>query len=50
MLSLKTDGTREEQVINMLKTAIEKLRSLEIIVNNVGIITSNPSIEMGLGE
>ena len=47
---VKTDVTQEEQVTKMVGTAIEKFGSLEIIVNNAGIATLSPSVEMDLNE
>lgn len=50
VIPIKTDVTQEEHVTKMVRTAIEKLGSLEIIVNNAGIATLSPSVEMSLEE
>lgn len=50
VIPVKTDVSREEQVINMVKTAVEKFGSLEILVNNAGIASLSPSVDMGLEE
>ena len=34
----------------MVKTAVEEFGSLEILVNNAGIATLSPSVDMGLEE
>ncbi len=50
VIPFKADVSREDQVINMVHTTIEKLGSLEILVNNAGIAALNPSIDMSLEE
>lgn len=50
VIPVKTDVSQEKQVINMVKTAVEKLGSLEIIVNNAGIASISPSTDMSLEE
>jgi len=50
VIPVKTDVSQEKQVINMVNTAVEKLGSLEIIVNNAGIASISPSIDMSLEE
>jgi len=50
VIPIKTDVSQEEQVINMVKTAIEEFASLEILVNNAGIATLSQSIDMRLEE
>jgi NAD(P)-dependent dehydrogenase (short-subunit alcohol dehydrogenase family) len=50
VIPVKTDVTQEKQVTKMVRTAIEKLGSLEILVNNAGIATLSPSVEMRLEE
>ena len=50
VIPVKTDVTQEEQVINMVNTTIEKFGSLEILVNNAGIASLSPSIDMSLEE
>jgi len=47
---VKTDVSQEEQVIQMAKTAAERFGSLEILVNNAGIASLSPSVDMDLGE
>jgi NAD(P)-dependent dehydrogenase (short-subunit alcohol dehydrogenase family) len=50
VVPVKTDVSREEQVINMVNTAIEKFGSLEILVNNAGIASLSPSVDMNIEE
>ena len=50
VIPVKTDVSQQKQVINMVKTALEKLGSLEIIINNAGIASISPSIDMSLEE
>ena len=50
VIPVKADVSQEEQVINMVKTAIEKFGSLEILVNNAGIASLSPSVDMSLEE
>lgn len=50
VIPVKTDVSQEEQVINMVKTAIENFGSLEILVNNAGIASLSPSIDMSLED
>ena len=50
VIPVKTDVSQEEQVINMVKTAIEKFGSLEILVNNAEIASLSPSVDMSLEE
>ena len=50
VIPVKTDVTKEKQVINMVKTAVEKFGSLEILVNNAGVATLSPSVDMSLEE
>ena len=50
VIPVKTDVSQAEQVINMVKTAIEKFGSLEILVNNAGIASLSPSVDMSLEE
>lgn len=49
-IPVKADVSQEEQVINVVKTAIEKFGSLEILVNNAGIASLSPSVDMSLEE
>jgi len=50
VIPVKTDVSQEEQVINMVNTAIENFGSLEILVNNAGIASLSPSVDMSLEE
>lgn len=50
VIPFKTDVSKEEQVINMVKTAVDRFGSLEILVNNAGVAALNPSVEMPLKE
>jgi len=50
VIPLRTDVSREDQVINMVETAITNFGSLEILVNNAGIATISPSIDISLEE
>ena len=50
VIPVRTDVSHEEQVINMVNTAIEKFGSLEILVNNAGIASLSPSVDMALEE
>jgi len=47
---VKTDVSQEDQVINMVDTAITNFGSLEILVNNAGVATISPSIDISLEE
>jgi len=48
IVPVETDVTKEDQVINMVDTAVEELGSLEIMVNNAGIAVMEPSVDMPL--
>jgi len=50
VVPVKTDVSEEKQVINMVKTAIDEFGSLEILVNNAGIASLSPSVDMSLEE
>lgn len=50
VIPVRTDVTQEDQVITMVKTAVEEFGSLEILVNNAGIATLSPSVELSLEE
>jgi len=50
VVPVKTDVSEEEQVIYMVRTAIDKFGSLEILVNNAGIASLSPSVDMSLEE
>jgi gluconate 5-dehydrogenase len=48
IVPVETDVTKEDQVINMVDTAVEEFGSLEIMVNNAGIAAMEPSVDMPL--
>lgn len=48
--AVKTDVSQEKQVIKMVKTAVDQFGSLEILVNNAGIASLSPSVDMTLEE
>ena len=50
VVPVQVDVSQEEQVINMIKTAIEKFGSIEILVNNAGAASLSPSVDMSLEE
>jgi len=50
VVPVKTDVSKEDQVINMVKTAVERFGSVEILVNNAGIASLSPSVDMSLEE
>jgi gluconate 5-dehydrogenase len=50
VIPTKTDVSKEGDVANMVRTASERFGSLEIIVNNAGIASLSPSIDMTLEE
>lgn len=50
VIPTRADVSKEEDVIGMVKTAVENFESLEIIVNNAGISSISPSIDMTLEE
>ncbi len=50
VIPVKVDVSQEDQVISMTKTAIEKFGSIEILVNNAGIASLSPSVNMSLEE
>jgi len=50
VVPVKADVSQEDQVINMTKTAMEKFGSIEILVNNAGIGSLSPSVDMSLEE
>ena len=50
VVPVQVDVSQEEQVINMMKTAIEKFGSIEILVNNAGAASLSPSVDMSLEE
>jgi len=50
VVPVQTDVSQEEQVINIVKTAIEKFGSIEILVNNAGTASLSPSVDMNLEE
>ena len=46
VVPVQTDVVQEDQVIKMVKTAVDRFGSLQIIVNNAGIGALNPSADM----
>ena len=50
VVPVQVDVSQEEQVINMMKTTIEKFGSIEILVNNAGAASLSPSVDMSLEE
>ncbi len=50
VVPIKTDVSIEDQVVKMTKTAVEEFGSVEILVNNAGIASLSPSVEMTLEE
>jgi len=50
VVPVQTDVSQEKQVVNMVKTAIEKFGSVEILVSNAGIASLSPSVDMSLEE
>lgn len=46
VIPVKTDVTQEEQVINMVDTALDNFGSLEILVNNAGTTSLSPSVDI----
>jgi len=50
VVPVKTDVSQEEQVIQMVNTAVEEFGSLEILVNNAGVASLSPSVDMSVDE
>lgn len=50
VVPVKADVSQEDQVINTVKTAIEKFGAIEILINNAGTASLSPSIDMSLEE
>lgn len=50
VVPVQTDVSQEDQVVNMVKTAVDRFGSLEIIVNNAGVAALSPSVDMALAE
>jgi len=50
VIPVKTDVSSEDEVVNMVRTAVEQFGSLEIMVNNAGIASLSPSVDMTLEE
>jgi len=50
VVPVKADVSQEVEVINMVKTAIEKFGTIEILVNNAGIASLSASVDMSLEE
>jgi len=49
-IPIKTDVRQESDVLRMVKAAVEQFGSLEILVNNAGIASLSPSVDMSLEE
>jgi NAD(P)-dependent dehydrogenase (short-subunit alcohol dehydrogenase family) len=49
-IPVKTDVSQESDVVRMVKAAVEEFGSLEILVNNAGIASLNPSVDMSVEE
>jgi NAD(P)-dependent dehydrogenase (short-subunit alcohol dehydrogenase family) len=50
VVPIRADVSQEDQVISMVKTTVEKFDSIEILVNNAGVASLSPSIEISLEE
>jgi NAD(P)-dependent dehydrogenase (short-subunit alcohol dehydrogenase family) len=50
VVPLQTDVSKEDQVVKMVKTAVDEFGSLEILVNNAGIASLSPTVDMPLSE
>jgi gluconate 5-dehydrogenase len=50
VIPVKTDVSQESDVLGMVNTAIERFGSLEILVNNAGIASLSPSVDMSVEE
>lgn len=50
VIPVETDVTVEDQVENMVKTAVDEFGSLEILVNNAGIAGMKDSISLPINE
>jgi len=50
VIPVRTDVSQEDDVNRMVKTAVDRFGSLEILVNNAGAASLSPSIDMTLEE
>ena len=50
VLPLKVDVTSEDDVMNMVARADDRFGRIDVIVNNVGMVNSKPTIELSLEE
>lgn len=50
VIPVKTDVSQESDVLKMAKTAVDQFGSLEILVNNAGIASLSPSVDMAIEE
>ncbi|MCX8182608.1 MAG: glucose 1-dehydrogenase [Candidatus Methanomethyliaceae archaeon] len=50
VLPIKTDVSREDEVLKMVKAALERFGSLEILVNNAGVASLSPSVDISFEE
>ena len=49
-IPVKTDVSQESDVLRMVRVAVEQFGSIEILVNNAGIASLSPSVDMSLEE
>lgn len=49
-IPVKTDVSQESDVLTMVKTAAQQFGSIEILVNNAGIASLSPSVDMSVEE
>jgi len=50
VIPVRTDVSQEGDVNRMVKTAVDSFGSLEILVNNAGVASLSPSVDMTLDE
>ena len=50
VVPVKADVSQENEVEGMVKTAVDRFGSVEILVNNAGIASLSPSVDMTLDE
>ena len=46
VIPLKADLTKEEDIINVVKTAEEKFGKIDILINNAGVAVAGPSVQL----
>jgi len=49
-IAIKTDVSQESDVLRMVKAAVDQFGSIEILVNNAGIASLSPSVDMSMEE